>query len=146
MHAIWITYEEITFEIVGIGESTEQARREAAENAFLPGDFEVESWDEIDWSDGAVFSQLHWATATNADYVDAIREDQYAQLAKDGELRRSVIDELADAAGIWKGPVTRRKLAALAAEMRPRTGADYDRIIAEFQARKGHTEALEAAE
>jgi hypothetical protein len=50
------------------------------------------------------------------------------------------LDHLAEAAGVWSGWRTREALHALASEMlaeveRP-CGADYDRVIAEFQRRR----------
>ncbi len=51
----------------------------------------------------------------------------------------AALELLADAAGIWGGPETRRRLEALADEIlsgkENPNGADYDRVIAEFQAR-----------
>lgn len=54
------------------------------------------------------------------------------------------LDLLADVAGIWNGPETRRQLAILAQEMlsaivQP-NGADYDTVISEFIRRKDATE------
>jgi len=53
----------------------------------------------------------------------------------------NVLDMLADAAGVWTGPASRRALHSLAAEMfsGPLTGADYDAVIAEFK-RRGEQE------
>ena len=50
----------------------------------------------------------------------------------------TALDLLADAAGIWAGPQTRRELAAVAETMLSETdaprGADYDRVIDAFAA------------
>lgn len=48
----------------------------------------------------------------------------------------TAIDLLADAAGVWGGPQTRRELAAMAetmlSEIKVPCGADYDRVIQAF--------------
>ena len=63
---------------------------------------------------------------------------------RENECNCTILGLLADRAKIWTGPATRRALSALSDEMYPdgpTCGADYDRIIAEFAARKTREEA-----
>lgn len=61
----------------------------------------------------------------------------------------SALDLLADCAGIWGGPQTRRELERLADEMladvENPNGADCDRVIAEFKRRKESAEEAEVS-
>lgn len=60
----------------------------------------------------------------------------------------SLIDQIADLANIWGGGATRRALAALVEEMYPdglTSGADGDKVIAEFQRRGAEMRAAEEA-
>ena len=57
----------------------------------------------------------------------------------EGDVTPTLLDLVADAAGIWRGPATRHALADLAAELFPRgleCGADADRVVSEFRARQ----------
>lgn len=69
--------------------------------------------------------------------VDGELADVSVSYQADTPPQRSALDLLADAAGVWHGPETRRKLDALADEMLgdDPSGADYDRVIAEFKIR-----------
>ncbi len=64
--------------------------------------------------------------------------------------QRTVLDQLADLAGVWNGPETRRQLAVLADTMLHATpspcGADYDSVIAAFLAEYERRRAAELAE
>ena len=66
--------------------------------------------------------------------------DIQAEYTADEAATCHPLDLLAEAAGVWGGWRTREALHALAGEMlaeveRP-VGADYDRVIAEFQRRR----------
>ena len=69
--------------------------------------------------------------------VDGELTDFQAHYERD-ECGCSILGLLADAAGVWGGRHTREKLLELSAEMLPEnpTGADYDKVIAEFKRRK----------
>ena len=62
--------------------------------------------------------------------------DIRAEYEGDEPVMPSVLDLLADAAGVWGGAQTRRKLAEYAQAHLPEhpTGADYDRVIAAWTA------------
>lgn len=68
--------------------------------------------------------------------VSGALTDVPVRFIADEPERPSALDLLAQAAGIWYGPATRRALHALAEEMLANTekprGADLDRVIDEF--------------
>lgn len=127
----WLVYDD-EHDILGFGETPEAARRMAVEDSNMsPGDFGLESWDEMNF-EGDGWSVSGWNTA---------RQDQYREaIIPPPEPIRSVLDQLADNAGIWGGAETRRELAVMADEMLPAApnGADYDRVIEAFRSARAH--------
>jgi len=81
--------------------------------------------------------------------VDGELTDGRVQYSPDEYEPPTVLSILADAAGVWGGPATRRALADYASARLPANpgGADYDRIIGEFLAegKRRATAALENA-
>lgn len=70
--------------------------------------------------------------------VDGEIVGQVAEYVPD-ECNCTILGLLADQAGVWGGPATRRELSALGVELygtRAWTGAECDDIIAQFRARK----------
>jgi hypothetical protein len=79
--------------------------------------------------------------------IDGELTDIAVEYEADEPAIPTVLDRLADAAGVWAGPETRRQLAMLGdqmlADIEHATGADYDHVIAAFQAERQRRVAAE---